>query len=269
MDSDATHSVPAQPLLSEVAGGWALSFRVQSPEKSGADENEDSVAVFGLGPSRCVLAVADGMGGQLAGGAASRLAVDALAASLDRAVDDAETGLRAFVLDAFERANADVSALGVGAGTTFAVAEIDGSVLRPYHVGDSAILVVGQRGRLKLHTVSHSPVGYALEAGLLDEQEALHHEERHVVSNAIGDPEMRIEVGAPLELARYDTVLLATDGLLDNLSVAEITDFIRKGPLEDVGASLIRAVRARMQDAESGAPSKPDDLGFVVFRRGA
>ena len=42
------------------------------------------------------------------------------------------------------------------------------------------ILTTGQRGRLRMQTVSHSPVGFAIEYGLLDESEAMHHEERHL-----------------------------------------------------------------------------------------
>ena len=82
------------------------------------------------------------------------------------------------------------------------------------------------RGRVKLQTISHSPVGYAVESGMLDDQEAMHHEERHVVSNIIGTPEMRIEIGPPIDLATYDTLLVATDGLADNLHIEEIIERI-------------------------------------------
>ena len=79
------------------------------------------------------------------------------------------------------------------------------------------ILAIGQKGKIKLQTISHSPVGLAVESGHLDESEAMHHEQRHVVSNVVGDQTMRIEVGAKLMLAPRDTVLLSTDGLFDNL----------------------------------------------------
>ena len=49
--------------------------------------------------------------------------------------------------------------LGAGSATTLAVAEVVGQTVRTYHVGDSPIWVFGQRGRLKLQTVPHSPVG--------------------------------------------------------------------------------------------------------------
>jgi len=149
-----------------------------------------------------------------------------------------------------------------------AIAEIQGRTVRPYHVGDSMILVVGQRGKTKLQTISHSPVGYAVEAGLLDETEAMHHDQRHLVSNLIGTPDMRIEVGSTIELGRYDTLLLASDGLFDNLHTEEIVERIRKGPLKRVMRTLVEDCRRRMQQPEEGQPSKPDDLTFVVFRCG-
>ncbi|NIP97977.1 MAG: serine/threonine protein phosphatase, partial [Akkermansiaceae bacterium] len=124
----------------------------------------------------------------------------------------------------------------------------------------SVILVVGQRGKLKLQTVSHSPVGLAVEAGLLDEDEALHHHERHLILNAVGFAEMRIELGAPLPLARHDTVLLARDGLTDNLTLDEIVAGIRKGPLGEAVAALTSLARQRMLAEQPGSPCKPDDL---------
>ncbi len=134
-------------------------------------------------------------------------------------------------------------------------------------MGDSEIVVVGQRGRLKLQTVSHSPVGYAVEAGMLDGEEALHHDERHLVSNLVGSAEMRIEVGSPLALAPRDTVLLGTDGLFDNLVFYEIVEAIRVGPLERAAQELAEAALKRMQEPVEGQPSKPDDLTFILYRR--
>ncbi|MGI9590762.1 MAG: PP2C family protein-serine/threonine phosphatase, partial [Myxococcota bacterium] len=79
------------------------------------------------------------------------------------------------------------------------------------------ILLIGQRGRVKLQTVDHSPVGFAVEAGLLDADAALHHEDRHIISNFVGGADLRIEMGSGLHLAERDTLCLASDGLADNL----------------------------------------------------
>ncbi len=95
----------------------------------------------------------------------------------------------------------------------------------------------------------------------------MHHEDRHLVSNMLGMPDMRIEVGSALELGRFDTLLLATDGLFDNLHTQEVVDRVRKGSLTGVAQRLVDQCRRRMQESKPGLPSKPDDLTFILFRR--
>jgi serine/threonine protein phosphatase PrpC len=206
------------------------------------------------------------MGGMPRGDEAAAIAIRAMQSSL-RHSSPTETGLREAILNAIDEANRGIGALGVGAGSTLAAIEINGEVIRPYHVGDSMILVVGRRGKIKLYTISHSPVGYAVEAGFLDAEEAMLHEHRHLVSNMLGNSDMRVEMGPPLALARYDTVLLASDGLFDNFHVEEIAERIRKGPLEKVMPQLVHETRQRMQNPAPQHPCKPDDLGVIIYRR--
>jgi serine/threonine protein phosphatase PrpC len=250
--------------VSPLNRGQVAIFSARSPDKE--SPNEDAAAVVPAGEHAAVLAVADGMGGSPAGQRASALAVEEVVAALREAAPD-EPNLRAAVLNGIENANRAICELGVGAASTLAVAEVWEDTVRPYHVGDSMILLVGQRGKVKLQTVSHSPVGYAVESGMLDAAEAMHHEDRHVVSNILGTPQMRIEIGSPIRLARYDTLLLATDGLLDNLHTEEIIARMRKGPLNRALRALADDARGRMTAPQPAEPSKADDLTFVLYRR--
>jgi serine/threonine protein phosphatase PrpC len=211
------------------------------------------------------LVVADGVGGARAGGEASSRAVKALRKAIDKGLFEGGA-LRGAILDGFEAANRTVLDLGLGAATTLTVVEIEGARMRPYHVGDSPVLVLGQKGKIKLQSISHSPVGYGLEGGFIDEKEALHHDQRHLVSNVIGTEDMRIEVGPARSLAARDTVLMSSDGLVDNLRTQEIVDCVRKGPLEMAANLLAGQATARMRGREGDAPSKPDDLTFILFR---
>lgn len=245
------------------ARGEVALYSARSPEKEG--KNEDAAALILIDSEQGVLAVADGVGGQAGGESAAETALRRLEKAVD-AADLPTRTLRGAILDGVEDGNEAVRGRGIGAATTLVVAEIAGNTLRPYHVGDSAMLVVGQRGKIKLQTVSHSPVGYALESGLLEEEEALHHDQRHLISNMVGSAEMRIEVGSPIRLAPRDTALLATDGLLDNLSLQEIVDGIRTGPLARVVQNLARTCGQRMREPEGDHPSKPDDATFLLFR---
>ena len=250
-------------IVAPLAAGEVAVFSCRSPGREGA--NEDCAAVLPFGDGSYVLVVADGLGGGRAGARASALAIDTLAAALAEAHRESWP-LRTAVLNGIEQANEAIRALGIGAFTTLSAVEIADGAIRPYHVGDSMILLIGQRGRLKLQTVAHSPVGFAVESGLLDESEAMHHAERHLVSNVLGAPDMRIEVGSQQRISPRDTLLLASDGLSDNLRIEEIVALLRTGPLDAACERLAELARARMHAPSDGEPSKPDDLTFVAFR---
>ncbi len=248
----------------DVAGGSAIALSRKDPGKQG--ENEDTVAVVPYGPGAAVLVVADGAGGLPAGKRASLTAVTTLAAALQAAMDKTML-LRTAILNGIEAANDAVLALANGSATTLTVVTIEGLVARSYQIGDSEALVVGQRGLIKLQTTAHSPTGFAVEAGFLDEREALHHEDRHLVSNFLGTSDMRIDVGAGVELRPRDTVLVASDGVTDNVHIAEIVEHIRKGALADSAAALVKLAGERMTGDIAGLPSKPDDLSLILFRK--
>ncbi len=252
-----------------LAGGTAYACSLRSPYKD--TPNEDALGVFELGPNAAVLAIADGVGGHAGGETAARLAIETLANHLaplaELSIEQVADVTRPAILNAIEQANELIQRLGTGAATTVAIVEIVQATIRTYHVGDSSIIVMGQRGRIKLETMAHSPVGYALGAGLISPEEALHHEDRHLVENVLGTPEMRIEIGPPMTLRLRDTLLLASDGLFDNLRTGEIVDCVRTGSIAKQGASLVELARERMELAIDEDPSKPDDLTAILYRR--
>jgi serine/threonine protein phosphatase PrpC len=255
--------ISPEVVTQRLASGTVAAFSHRCPQRLG--RSEDSVALFSLDEHSGVLVVADGLGGLPAGELAARVAIEMLQSTLQIAQAEG-TSLRAAILDGVEQANTAILELGVGAATTLAVIEIQGRMVRPYHVGDSMILAFGQRGRIKLQSVAHSPIGYAVEAGFLDATEAMHHADRHLISNMLGSPEMHITMGSPLELSPRDTVLVASDGLADNLHLEEIIATARKGALDQAAHELLTRGLQRMTSPEAGAPSKPDDLSAILFR---
>ena len=252
-----------EPLTASFLSGQAVFFTTRAPGKT--TPNEDCLALLPFDEESGVLIVADGLGGLPAGSTASQLAIENMSQVLHEATTDA-IPLRDAILIGIERANEAILQQASGMATTLAVIEIQGHTIRHYHVGDAMILLTGQRGKLKAYTVSHSPVGYAVEAGLLDEEEAVHHEERHIVSNVVGATDMSISIGTTLQLATRDTLLLASDGLFDNLYMEEIVEIIRKGPLTKAAEKLVSLSQQRMQHPQQGSPSHADDLSFILYR---
>jgi serine/threonine protein phosphatase PrpC len=256
-------SVPDK-LDTEVGGGQVVAFTGRAPDKD--TENQDAVAIIPYGPDAAVLVVADGAGGLPAGRRASQTAVATLDESLQLAASQTML-LRTAILNGIEAANAAVLELANGSATTMTVVTIEGRIARTYQIGDSEALITGQRGVIRAQTMAHSPTGFAVEAGFLGEREALHHEERHLVSNFIGAADMRIDIGATVELRPRDTVLVASDGLTDNIHLHEIIDLMRSGPLQKALDSITKLATYRMIAEPSQQPSKPDDLSIILFRK--
>ncbi len=247
-----------------LAGGQVSAHTAREPGK--LSPNEDAFALLELDDQRGLIMLADGAGGMPAGAEASALVLSTVLESVR--AQAADNGLRAPILDGIERANRLLLDQGQGAATTLEVIEIDQGRIRSYHIGDSDALLIGGRGRIKYQTVSHSPVGYAVESGLVDPAEALHHEDLHLVSNLVGTADMKIEIGPVIRLARRDTLLVASDGLSDNLAFAETIPIIRKGPLAQAREALAGQATARMAGQAESEPSKPDDLTIILFRPG-
>jgi serine/threonine protein phosphatase PrpC len=239
-------------------------FTHRSPDKTTV--NEDCAALMPYSDDAGVLVIADGLGGLPGGDTASRTAINALSSTVTNATKS-QLPLRDAILDGIEKANRQILNKSSGAATTLAAIEIQSNSIRPYHVGDSMIMLCGQRGKVKLQSIAHSPVGYAVESGLLDENEAIHHEERHLISNVVGSSDMSIEIGTLRKLAPRDTLIVASDGLFDNLYLTEIIDIIRTGKLTTSANSLIELTLERMQHPKADSPCHPDDLTFILFRR--
>jgi len=106
-----------------------------------------------------------------------------------------------------------------------------------------------------------------VESGLLSESDAIHHDERNLINNCVGDKEMRIEIGPAIPMKPRDTLLLASDGLFDNMLNDEIVETIRKGRLISQTEKLVEMANRRMTRPADKAPSKPDDLTVICFRR--
>jgi serine/threonine protein phosphatase PrpC len=245
---------------------WRAAYASRRhPFKSGP--NEDALGIFPVGDSGVVFAVADGCGGMRGGEVAARIAMQSLEESI--AMNSSER-LRPAILDGIERANASIRRLRIGAACTLAVVEWQDGMVRPYHVGDAKIVIMGMRGRVRYRSICHSPVGFAVESGWLCEEEAMHHEARHLVSNVVGCERMRIEIGPAIRLGSLDTVLIASDGLFDNVSVDEGVALLRKGALQGAASRLMQLAAHRMNGAPDEDPHaaacKPDDLSLIAVR---
>ena len=220
-----------------------------------------------------LFAVADGMGGALAGELASRIAVQALGELVEEGT--AEERLASTVRLAnrrvAERATSDPRASGMGSTVTAAL--VGPASVAFAHVGDSRAYL-WRGGVLTRLSDDHSLVAEWVKAGALAPEEAALHPQRSVITRALG-ADWQVDVDTWTTPARSgDVILLCTDGLTGFVDEAAIAQTLERHDDLDVavhalvdaanaagGEDNITAVAARLEAEEAaiGAAVVADD----------
>ncbi|MFP4150215.1 MAG: Stp1/IreP family PP2C-type Ser/Thr phosphatase [Nitriliruptoraceae bacterium] len=219
--------------------------------------NEDALLI-----RDSVYAVADGMGGHLAGEVASATALEPLEQLDGRIFPDhaaAVTALKEAVVAANERvselatANPDYR----GMGTTLTAALVEGRRLHVAHVGDSRAYLL-RDGQFSQLTDDHTLVQHLVDEGQITREEAQHHPQRSVITRAIG-VSWDVDVDSmTLELQAGDQLLLCSDGLTGVVEDEVIARTLQE--TEDPDA----AVTALIDHAnEAGGP---DNITVLLLR---
>lgn len=256
----------------DFCGGQVTHYSQRCPTRE-STPNEDSACVVQLSDHQGLLAVADGMGGASSGHKASQAAIEGLIWHAKNMMQVDNASFRREILDAIESSNQTILSWGTGAGSTLVVIEFVNHNLRSFHIGDAKAILISNRGRIKFATVGHAPVAMAVELGVLNEREALNHADLNLITNCLGSREMKIEIGPSVAMSARDTLLVASDGLFDNLRTDEIVSTIRTGNLVEKTNKLAELAIKRMSGSSSNrdntatGPSKPDDVTVVCFRR--
>lgn len=174
--------------------------------------NEDALAIF---PPECYM-VADGMGGHVAGEVASGLLVRVVQEYLQGKTSLDANELRSAILVAHKEIQqvARNNAAYSGMGTTATIFHIEAGLLYWAHVGDSRLYLL-RNGELVQVTRDHSYVEELVERGKLTESEARVHPQKNMLTRAVGmDGKLEVD-GGQYSLEEGDTLLLATDGLMN------------------------------------------------------
>lgn len=206
--------------------------------------NEDALVAV---PERLLWAVADGMGGHEAGDVASKMVVDALAAvpradNFSLFVDAVESALEA--VNATMRSHSGREFSGRMMGTTVVALLAGDGYGAVLWAGDSRLYRL-RGGQLLQLTRDHSQVQDLVDAGVLSADEAVGHPNANVITRAIGGAEQVVVDVALLDISAGDRFLLCSDGLYNELSSAEIAQWLATGSVAESAATLLQHTLAR------------------------
>ena len=222
--------------------------------------NEDS---FYISEEENLIIVCDGMGGQVAGGLASKIAVETVKDiylnvkqdKIDKLfpdLDESLTGTARRLVAAVRLANRRIFKTAIkfpklrGMGTTVAAITFDSSLATMVHVGDSRILRLSDNKILQL-TEDHSWLNELIEDDEIDEEDIEAFSKKNVITRALGSsPAIKIDIHCE-KYKKDDMYILATDGMHNAIPQEEIKKLISKsknGVLQKVAKFLIESAKA-------------------------
>ncbi|MFQ5648526.1 MAG: Stp1/IreP family PP2C-type Ser/Thr phosphatase [bacterium] len=222
--------------------------------------NEDS---YYISKDENLVIVCDGMGGQVAGGLASKIAVETIQDIYQHMDDElvkhflyeqeltlARSSCR--LIAAVRLANRRIYNISTqfsklrGMGTTVVALSLDKSFATMVHVGDSRIFRVSDQEVFQL-TEDHSWLNELIEDKEINEEQIETFAQKNVITRALGTgPTVKIDIHCE-KYKKDDTYILCTDGLHNSVGPRDIKRLFERnhGSLDALTRKLIQKAMRR------------------------
>lgn len=219
-------------------------------------QNEDSFTLHKPQTARQIIGnghlavVCDGMGGARAGKLASTMAAELIPEIYyTEGIGDPRNALVAAIQEANQQIwkRAGENAEYFGMGTTVVAVAIIGEEAYVAHVGDSRCYLCNNDGHIRLLTEDHTMVQRMVNQGVLTSGEAENHDERHMLSRAVGvDDHVEVDITMrPIPLKKGDSLVLCSDGLTNIVSEDEIQQIVSINGAQKAVDKLIQVAKER------------------------
>jgi protein phosphatase len=231
-------------------------------DKGGRENNEDAYITTEHN-NFYLLAVADGLGGHVAGEVASMLAIKNLGETIKSEFAAVETIslelMKKLLIKGFRKANEEICSQAKteerhNMGTTLVAALLNDEgkgVIA--NIGDSRAYLIGNK--MTRITKDHSYVQELVDRGMITQEEAAVHPEKNIVTKIIGmdgvEPDFyEVELGD-------NTLLLCSDGLTDALRDEKVKEIVISSKIENICKNLVDAAK----------PTSRDNITVVAAKR--
>lgn len=229
-------------------------------------ENQDACAYQMAGNDSAWGVVCDGMGGARAGDIASGIGVEVFREHMESyfASEQRERSPADELKSAVDEGNEAILFVAnrnreyFGMGTTLVAAIFQEEQLSIINIGDSRAYHISS-GEIHRVTRDHSIVEVLVERGNITPEQARQHPQKNLITRALGTSKTAEADLYALSVEEGDWILLCSDGLINEMSDAEIMEEITRGlSPEDCCRSLLDIVLKR------GAPDNVTILLFCV-----
>lgn len=227
-----------------------MKFTAKSDIGKKRANNEDDFYVRKINNDFYLYIVADGMGGYECGEVASSIATSSISSFLEekaQIINKADTqSIKAILKEAVNFANSEIYNLEKtdekykGMGTTVVLVSKVNNEVYYLSVGDSRIYYIDDNfEKIKQITEDDTYVNTLVKTNVINEDEALTHPQRHMLTKAIGVfKDVEFNVSTLRDKDGY--LLLCTDGMTNMLSNEQILDVFRNEKFDKIAEALVK-----------------------------
>lgn len=221
--------------------------------------NEDRYLIHRLRDGSVLLAVADGLGGNVSGGVAAQIVQKQLKRIDTIEVDREEKTLFTIAreIDRHIHRIKEADPAIKNAGSTLLAVLLRQNGACWVHVGDSRLYLL-RNGTLAQITKDQTLARFLVEESEITDQEALTHYSRHVMDQWVGCGDVTPETGR-LELAAKDLLILSSDGFYKYVP----EDFLSATASRDMSLEARAGMLVRAAIERGGT----DDITIVLAKR--
>lgn len=199
---------------------------------------------------RTLFAIGDGMGGEALGEQASYMAVSGLKVLEDRFNNVSGQAFPKLMDHYIQKTNESICLHikrngGLRMGSTFTCLLLGHHVAQVINIGDSMAYLYRDETSYPL-TRKHSHVQRLLEMGIITEDEALTHPDRHRLTQHLGlfaeEKQLEPSVSPEIWMKTGDIYMLCSDGITEMLTMQQIeAEFKAGGSIAEIGDRILTA----------------------------
>jgi len=183
-------------------------------------ENQDSILINIENEAKCVLAIADGMGGESGGGLASKVTIE----EINRLYNKDDLSIKDIYKLAHEKLKTiSHDPLHNKMGTTLTMCVIKENIIQLGHVGDSRLYHVHDN-EISIKTKDQTELQRLIDDGILTERRAINYKRAHVLLSVLSPSSDYILQENEFVVKNKDRILLMTDGAYNLITKDKILD---------------------------------------------
>ena len=211
--------------------------------KGRKEKNDDAVSVSKNKQGAVIGIVCDGVGSHSNASYSSNYIVSTLEKEWQDLTFANFNNMKNWLYDRIEKLNTELYTKSKDnqkkMGTTIVTVAIFDNQVVVYNIGDSSAYGLTKDNVMNVVTVEDSFVGALISAGVITEEEAKSHPEKHVLTQALATRD-NIDLHTFIDdISNYDYFLLCSDGLTNMIEKEEIQNIVRNGELSIAVNKLI------------------------------